>query len=234
MFPSTYYAATYFPSTFFAEGSFVALASSTGGFFPPAFFARAYFARTMFPSGLDSVITPEDSTGGYFPPTLFAPTYFAPNYFPGGSSLIPIPPSLVTLKVGLTTAIKADSALAALIGTRFYPDKLPPRARRPAIVYHVLSDARGAVLAGQTRQRIARVLFECQAYSDEQAEAIARAIDGILSPFSAGVAASLGGCDVRTAFQQPEAESYEIAENGTDRGVYVRLVDYRIDYRLDL
>lgn len=195
-----------------------------------------------------------------FAPTYFPNDFFPADYFPAGSDPIA---STTPLKVGLVAALKADAELASLMGVSFsssggylapdyyapsyfpasyfggsttstgqvriYPSKLPPRARRPAIVYHVASDIRGSVLTGQTRQRIARVLIDCHGYDDLTAEALARVVDSILG----GFVGSLGGCDVKGSIQQGEADPYDTPDDGSDKGVFIRSLDYRIDYRLD-
>lgn len=133
-----------------------------------------------------------------------------------------------TLKAGLISAIKADAALAAIVGGRVMPNFVAKSATRPCIVVRVVSDVRGRVLAGHTTERIARVLIEIQDSRDATVEALARRLDAFLQEFTTG--GTLGGCHVRTCLQVNEVDTRDANADGTDTGIFRRLIDYRFAY----
>lgn len=137
---------------------------------------------------------------------------------------------MATLKAGLIAALQADAGVSAIVGTRVFPTQATRGAARPLIVVHVPSDVRGNVFAGHTDQRVGRAVMECQAATDLVAENLARAVDALLGSYATG--GTMSGCVVETCLQQAETDDYVIAGNGSDAGTFVRVVDYRFDYRL--
>jgi len=137
---------------------------------------------------------------------------------------------MATLKAGLVAALKADAGVSAIVGSRVLPNHAPKTTALPLIVVHVPSDVRGNVFSGHTDQRVARAVMECQAATDLVAENLARAVDALLGSYATG--GTMSGCVVETCLQQAETDDYMIAGNGSDAGTFVRVVDYRFDYRL--
>lgn len=136
---------------------------------------------------------------------------------------------MATLKEALITALKAESTITALVGSRVFPNHPARGALRPCLVVLVASDVRGQSVGGHTPQRIARVLLDCQAATDATAESIARALDSYLPTLGQ---TTISGLSVKTCIQQSESDTYTQPGTGGDVGVYSRVLDYRFDYRL--
>lgn len=92
------------------------------------------------------------------------------------------------LEAQLFTAVTSDTAVAAVIGTRLYPDKLPQECVMPAASYFVVSDIPASSLNGALAVALksARVQVDVYAVTREQASSIglevARVIDGLSGP----------------------------------------------------
>lgn len=133
-----------------------------------------------------------------------------------------------TIKTGLMAWLGTVEDVVDVVSTRIYPNHAARGASRPSIVVHVASDQAAADLDGNTRQRVARIILEVQSRKSVEVEQIARTLDAALQTHRG----TLGGCDVRTILQETEPDDYQTPDNGTDRGIYTRLLDYRFDYRL--
>lgn len=136
---------------------------------------------------------------------------------------------MATLKEALITALKAESTITAIVSTRVFPNHPARGAARPCLVVIVASDTRGRDLSGNTTQRFARILFDCQGTTDATAESIARALDAYLPTLKA---TSISGIPVVNCLQEPESDAYTQPGTGGDVGVYSRVVEYKFDYRL--
>jgi hypothetical protein len=144
---------------------------------------------------------------------------------PGG--IAPPPPAAVTLRQGLYAHLRADPALAPLVGRRIYPDVAPAKAGVPSLVYSVLADARQGNLDGRTGVREARVQVECRADTRGACVQLADLVDDRLD----GVTYSLGGVAVRWCHQEDEQDVTEPIPDGDASNRYLFPVTFTVNYR---
>lgn len=98
----------------------------------------------------------------------------------------------MTLLAGdLRSFILGDSTVAALIGTRFYPDLLPQNAQFPAVSYNLVSETYGHVMRGPNVVSSARVQIDSWAETKEEAEAVSSAIHARLDAYQGAMGTSV-------------------------------------------
>jgi hypothetical protein len=68
---------------------------------------------------------------------------------------------MITIGEGLRAYLLADTAIAALVGTRIYPLRLPQKAEFPSIVYQRISGIRFGHLRGQGSLARPRYQVDC-------------------------------------------------------------------------
>jgi len=85
----------------------------------------------------------------------------------------------------LRTYLLANEAIAALVGTRFDPDKLPQRPTLPAVVYHVVSSTHAPGLQGIVDAGTCRIQIDCHAATRLEADEVSAAIVSRLKDLSA-------------------------------------------------
>jgi hypothetical protein len=96
----------------------------------------------------------------------------------------------MTIGTDLYTKLTGTAGVAALVGTRVYPMRLPPGAAMPAITYSRVSGAREQALAGASF--LPHPVFEISCWAttyagaDALAAAVRTAIDGWIPTGGAG------------------------------------------------
>ncbi len=88
----------------------------------------------------------------------------------------------MTVSAALYDLLSADTAVAALVGTRIYPKKAPQGVARPYVVYHKTTRRPSQTLTGYS---IARGIWQIDAWAEsfDTAETIGTAIEGALDGF---------------------------------------------------
>ncbi len=79
------------------------------------------------------------------------------------------------------SVLTADSAVAALLGTRVYPDVLPQASSMPACATQVVAERTIDTLTGPTELRLATVQVDCYAQAFDDAQAVADAVAAALN-----------------------------------------------------
>jgi hypothetical protein len=112
----------------------------------------------------------------------------------------------------LYAALSGDATVTGLVGTRIYPNKIPqgPRAMTfTAIVYQVVSDLPQNALTGDASNRLrnARVQVDCYAKKYDTAQAIADAVDTVVTKDT-----TLNGWrEISRDFYEDEAELHRVS-----------------------
>jgi len=125
----------------------------------------------------------------------------------------------------LRTYLLANAGVAALIGTRMYPDQLPQGATLPAVVYYRISGTYAESLGGVKAAGTCRVQLDAYAATRLAADAVGEAIVAALKLLSVGQQSIGSGtlvCDVE--IQGPRSDRQPPAD-GSDEWQYICSVD---------
>ena len=115
------------------------------------------------------------------------------------------------------------AGLAALIGTRCYPDRVPENATYPLVVYHApisTTDEEYRTHGDGTGRTQSTVQFDCYATTGLDAETLADQVKAAWNGYSSG------DCDIGFAFIQNA-----IAERQEDLNEYRQIVDVLIEHK---
>ena len=126
------------------------------------------------------------------------------------------------LRSTIYDAVTGDTTIAALIGTRCYPNRLPEDASFPAVVYGQVSEDdsryRDHTASEAVGRAVARVQFSAYAATGDGAAALADALVALWSGYQ-------DGCTVGMAQVANRLETVEPAINR-----HRHIVDVLIDY----
>ena len=114
------------------------------------------------------------------------------------------------------------AALAAIIGTRCYPDRVPENATYPLVVYHApisSTDAEYRTHGDGTGRTQSGVQFDCYASTSIGAETLADAVAAAWNGYSLT-------CNIGFAFV-----ANRIAERQDDLNEYRQIVDVLIEHK---
>lgn len=125
----------------------------------------------------------------------------------------------------LRTYLLANTAVAAAIGTRMYPDALEQGAALPAAVYQVISRTHVQHLQGITTAGTVRVQIDCYAATRLAADAVAEAIVAALRLLAATPAAIGAGTIVGDLEIQGPRSDATGPDDGSDEWEYVASLD---------
>lgn len=119
----------------------------------------------------------------------------------------------MTIKEAIFRHLTTNAGLAALVGDRVYPKKLPqPKPPKkptlPAIVYHRITTPREHDQDGSANLHSPLWQFDCFATTDGQASEVARVLRLALDGF-AGTMGGVGGVAVDAAFVEDEQDDYD-------------------------
>jgi len=109
-------------------------------------------------------------------------------------------------------ALSADATVTGLVGARIYPNRIPQGPRSisyTAIVYQVVSDVPQNAFTGDasTRLRNARVQIDCYAKLYDDAQAVADAVDLVVTT----VASLKGWTETRRDLYDDEAQLHRVS-----------------------
>lgn len=117
----------------------------------------------------------------------------------------------------LRTYILAGGAVSALIGSRFYPHKLPQSPTLPAVTYQVISELRGHVMSGADGTPGTRVQIDAWASTMADALAVADAIRARLDGYAGTLAGSTKAqgvfADQSQSLYEPDAELHRVTRD---------------------
>lgn len=125
-------------------------------------------------------------------------------------------------------AIKADPALAAIVGARVYPVGKPLGKATPAITYQVLSDRPDRTLDGPDGTRRARIRFAVAGKPEDLAEQI-DAVEALRSLFD-GFTGIMEGVEVDEVIQIEGDDAAEMAPE-SEAIRYTPAVEFLFLYR---
>ena len=125
----------------------------------------------------------------------------------------------------LRTYLLANAGVAALIGTRMYPNALPQGATLPAVVYYRISGTHVESLQGIKAAGTCRVQLDCYGATRLAADGVSAAIVAALRSLSVGqqsIGAGTLVCDVE--IQGPRDDQQQPAD-GSDEWTYISSLD---------
>ncbi len=128
----------------------------------------------------------------------------------------------MNIEQALTAYLKAHAALAALIGGRVYPQRLPQDPVLPAVTYTVISDPREHTHAGPAGLAHPRVQLDAWAGTTSQAREVARELRRALDGYR-GVMGPAPGVRVDKALVVGGLDDYEEATGRARRSIDVML-----------
>lgn len=126
----------------------------------------------------------------------------------------------MSLETGLVNHLKADPALAALVGSRVYHETLPQNPTYPALAYARTSSQRSMTLSGPIALTQVRLAIDVWARSSSEMLAVSAALKGALD----GVTGDLGGQNIQHAYYESEADLSEFDGDRADRRVSFEFV----------
>jgi hypothetical protein len=136
------------------------------------------------------------------------------------------------IEKGLIPFLLADAGVAALVGTRVYPNKVPQDVTTwPRIILHRISTTRPKSNQGRVGQVSARLQLECWGLTYLSAKTLAMAVlnargpDGIAGPRLDGFKGRMGNVVVQSCFAEDEREDYFAPAFGDDVGAHRVMFD---------
>jgi hypothetical protein len=129
------------------------------------------------------------------------------------------------IETAAVSELKADSAVAALVGTRVYPDPAPQEVTTfPRIVYAVDDDEPQMTFGGKSGLNQQRITFSCQARTPAQRDALLQAVINLLN----GARGTWSTIVVQGVFLEggPRCDAASLPDMGADVVVYVGELDF--------
>lgn len=131
----------------------------------------------------------------------------------------------MTIEAAVIQHLLAHPGVAALVGDRIYPMRLPQRPTYPALTCQKVSGPRVTAKDGPAGLAQARMQVSCWAKSYPDAKAVAEQVRRALAGFS-GVMGGAGGVKVEMTQLENEVDMYE-----PETGIYHVPVDFVIWHR---
>lgn len=182
-----------------------------------------YPLQGLLTAGLADQAGP-DAGGGCAPPLLLA----------GGWGWV-APPAEASpwIRRAVDAALRAEPAVAAVVGAAITPVSRRQKQNPPALTYQLAANTRQYTLSGPLGKSVARFQFVCYSKTALDGEAVADAIRNLLDGFSTPRGSGLLGglADVDWAAHQGEADARETAADGSDLGTFETAVEFLIRYR---
>jgi hypothetical protein len=123
--------------------------------------------------------------------------------------------------------LTGDAAVAALLGTRVYPEQAPQDGRTfPLVVYAASDEEVVRSYAGSSGLESRNVTIECAARTYAQAQDLAAAVKAALD----GADGVFGGVTVRGFFLEDQNDAVETNVAGEDFNVFVASQTYLVWY----
>jgi hypothetical protein len=163
----------------------------------------------------------------YYPTHYYPTHYYSTGYFPSGSGSSSLP---TTIRRAVTAALKADTAVAEIVGAKVYPLAQLQSVTTPSLVYVLRSDVPGQTLSGPDGTSLARFDFTCLTKSLDDGEALADAtrdvFDGLTNTILSG-----SSCFVLESYKLDEDDEYIPPIDATPKGTIQTPVSVMIRYR---
>jgi hypothetical protein len=129
---------------------------------------------------------------------------------------------LVRVEEALTTKLRADATVAALVGSRIYPVKAPQATTSAYLVYDLLGGEDHTAHDGFGGLRSGRISYSCCAPKYGEAKAVAEAVRGALA----------GWKGVQSGLEIAVPQTYEDEDLWDDTlSLYVIVVDLELFWR---
>lgn len=128
----------------------------------------------------------------------------------------------MSAETGLVNLLKGDTAVAALVGTRIYPNVIPQDAALPAIAYQVISSETGYSHGGPDAGNHPYIQLTIEGDSYANTLAVCAACKARLSGFRGDI----GNDRFEAIFLENEFDGFNL-----DPAVHTRRQDYRLRYK---
>jgi hypothetical protein len=115
---------------------------------------------------------------------------------------------MAELEEAVYSRLSGNVAVAALVSTRIYPNKIPQEAALPAVAYQRISARRVKAHAAPTGLARVRVQVTCVARSYSEVKGLAAAVRTAMQ----GVMGTVGGVGVQGSWLETDADEYGDAE----------------------
>lgn len=129
---------------------------------------------------------------------------------------------MAELEEAVYSRLSTSVAVAALVSTRIYPQKIPQEAALPAVAYARISALRVKAHAAPTGLARARMQVMCVARSYSDVKVLATAVRKSME----GVMGTVGGLVIQGSWLETDADEYGDAE-----GLYSVRQDFMVWYR---
>lgn len=127
------------------------------------------------------------------------------------------------MESALRNFIISDTAVAALVGSRMYPGRLPQAATFPAITYSTVSVVRGHNMQGPEGMPFTRLQLDMWGESFSDARAVAEAVRLRLDGFAGDIGSPPSVTIVGAFYETERTEGFE-----PEPDLYRISVDYQI------
>ena len=115
---------------------------------------------------------------------------------------------MAELEEAVYSRLTGNVAVAAMVSTRVYPNKIPQEAALPAVAYQRISARRVKAHAAPTGLARVRVQVTCVSRSYSEVKALAAAVRTAMQ----GVMGSVGGVTLQGSWLETDADEYGDAE----------------------
>jgi len=123
--------------------------------------------------------------------------------------------SLSDIRVALRSYLLADNSIAAIVGTRIYPVKLPQGTTLTSVVYTRISGLSGVTSSGRERLSRPRIQIDCWSQQVDDAATLAdlvkERIDGLRGAIQWDDNSPGNAVTVQGVFMDMEREDYDDA-----------------------
>lgn len=131
-------------------------------------------------------------------------------------------------RAALVAALKADAGVAATVGAKVFPGRVPENVALPAIIWQVVSLPRDHHLGGTAGVARARVQFSAIAKTAADCEVAAESLRQLLDGFTGRLP---GGVVVLETNLLDERDMSDAPDDGSDAGVFRTSQDYFFLFR---
>lgn len=133
------------------------------------------------------------------------------------------------IEKGLHSLLATDAGVAALIGTRVYPNKAPHNAGQRYVVYRRIMNNARRHLRGSTGLKRATIQIDCVGSTYDQAKELYAAVYAAIGEDGkSGV--TWGGKSVKVAYIEDDADDYIPPQTNDDAGVHTVPLDLVVWY----
>jgi len=133
------------------------------------------------------------------------------------------------IEPALFSLVTGNAGVAALIGTRMYPETLPQAPTYPAIIYQVITGE--SHYAMQAPSQLARIRVQFDLYAERKADAVAleKAFMAALSGYRG--TAGTPPVEIQGAFRVMETNAFESSLDKAGPKVRRKTIDFEIWHR---